>query len=168
MNFKIINQISEAIEAGDLALTTELLARSDMSLDVMTPFGTFLHVAADSGQLEIVKLLVRLGASVDVNGGIVGGAPLDCAASEGHAEVVRFLIGAGAKIDVSLPTRNPLFGAIYGGHLDIVKLLVQAGIDWRVRYTGESMKNMDALAFARERGQTEIAQYLDGLESRRT
>lgn len=63
-------------------------------------------------------------------------------------------------MDVSDPERNPLFGAIYGGHIEIVRLLIDQGIDTHVKYTGKSMKNMDALAFARERGQMDIAALL--------
>ncbi len=90
----------------------------------------------------------------------MGLTPFSCAASNGHVEIVRSLLDVGAELDVSKPERNPLFGAIYGGHLEIVKLLVERGIDYRVSYTGQSMKNMDALAFALERGQREIARYL--------
>jgi ankyrin repeat protein len=61
---------------------------------------------------------------------------------------------------VSLAKRNPLFGAIYGGHQEVVKYLVQKGIDVSIRYTGENIKNMNAYEYAREFGQTEIAEYL--------
>ena len=74
--------------------------------------------------------------------------------------MVKYLLSCGAEMDVSEPERNPLFGAIYGGHADIAKLLIESGIDTRVKYTGESMKNMDALAFAHERGQKDIAALL--------
>jgi ankyrin repeat protein len=68
-------------------------------------------------------------------------------------------------MDTSEPERNPLFGAVYGGHLHVVQLLVANGIDFRVKYTGRSMNDMDAKAFAVERGQTEIAKYLRALEA---
>ena len=74
--------------------------------------------------------------------------------------VVRYLIESGAELDVSLAKRNPLFGAIYGGHQEVVKYLVQKGIDVSIRYTGENIKNMNAYEYAREFGQTEIAEYL--------
>jgi len=53
-----------------------------------------------------------------------------------------------------------LFAAIYGGHMDIVRFLIESGVDAHVKYTGEFMKNMDAVAFAREQGQIEIAELL--------
>ena len=45
----------------------------------------------------------------------------------------------------------------------MVQWLVENGIDHRVAYTGTYMSGMDALAFARERGQSEIASYLERL-----
>lgn len=125
-----------------------------------TVFGTWLHVAATAGQLEIVNLLVGLGIDVNVRGGIADCGAIKSASSAGHIEVVRYLLSAGAEMDVSDPTRNPLFGAIYGGHIDVAKLLIESGIDTQIKYTGDRMKNMDALGFAREQGQNEIADLL--------
>src|SRR5262245_14761134 len=63
-------------------------------------------------------------------------------------------------MDVSEPVRNPLFGAIYGGHTDVARLLIDSGIDTNIKYNGKNMKEMDALAFAREWGRTDIADLL--------
>lgn len=57
--------------------------------------------------------------------------------------------------------RNPLFGAIHGGHTDVAKLLIESGIDTAANYTGENMTNMDALAFAKEWGRSEIVALLE-------
>lgn len=38
------------------------------------------------------------------------------------------------------------------GILDIAELLIESGVDVSVKYTGESMKALDALAFARKQG----------------
>lgn len=125
-----------------------------------TPFGAWLHVAASVGSVEMVKELLDLGVDINARGGTLGGNALNYAASNGHMEVVKYLLSCGAEMDVSEPERNPLFSAIYGGHIEIVNLLIENGIDIHVKYTGESMKNMDALAFAQERGQAEIAALL--------
>ena len=63
-------------------------------------------------------------------------------------------------MDTSDPRFNPLFAAIYGGHFDIAKVLIEKGIDTKVKYSGSCMKDMNARAFATERGETEIAQLL--------
>jgi uncharacterized protein len=157
---QIAIEIRTAIKQGDVQKVSALLGGDKRLQQIMTPFGTWLHVAAAHGMLDIVKLLTNLGAEVNANGGIAGGGPLSLAASKGHLEIVRHLLSCGAKLDVSEPERNPLFSAIYGGHLEIVKLLIDSGIDFHVKYTGPSMNNMDALAFAQERGQTEIAKNL--------
>jgi ankyrin repeat protein len=153
-------EIRTAIKDGDLERLKVLVGCDKAALEVMTVFGTWLHVAAAHGQLEIVKYLVSIGADVNRKGGILGGGPLNEAASKGDLEIVKFLICSGAKLDVSEPNWNPLFGAIYGGHTDVARHLIGAGIDTSVRYNGENMKNMDALAFAKEWGRTDIAMLL--------
>jgi ankyrin repeat protein len=153
-------EIRAAIKQGDTDKVAALIGSSTEWRDMMTPFGTWLHVAAAHGQLDIVKLLVSLGANVNIQGGILGGSPLNEAASEGHLDIVKYLFACGAELDVSDPRYNPLFGAIYGGYTDVAKFLIDCGIDTDVKYTGEHMNEMDALAFAREWGRTEIIDLL--------
>jgi hypothetical protein len=157
---QIHKEIRSAIKEGDVEKLTALLGSDKDRLNMMTPFGTWLHVAASCGKLDVVKRLLERGADVNAYGGTAGGGPLNVAASEGHLDVVRHLLSHGAHLDISEPERNPLFSAIYGGHPEIAKVLIDAGIDTTVRYTGESMKGMDALAFAHERGQSDIEKLL--------
>jgi ankyrin repeat protein len=152
--------IIAAIKDGDAEKVRTLIGGSDHLLNLKTPFGTWLHVAAKHGQAKIVQQLISLGADVNARAGVFNGAPIHLAASEGYVEIVRYLLDHGAELDVSEPERNPLFAAIYGGHLDVVKLLSDRGINPHIKYTGKSMENMDALAFARERGQSRIAEFL--------
>ena len=56
-----------------------------------------------------------------------------------------------------------MFGAVLAGSSEMVRLLVKRGIDYTVKYSGENMHEMDACAFAKERGQTEISKYLKSL-----
>jgi ankyrin repeat protein len=165
MDIETKKELRAAVLTGDIHRVRSLIGDSKERLQQNTAFGTWLHVAADAGHLEVVKCLISLGADINAKGGTFGAAAIGHAASAGHTNVVVALIDAGANFDLDEPERNPLFGAIYGGHLDIVKLLVERGIDFRKSYTGESMKDMDALAFARERGQKEIANYLAQLAS---
>ena len=82
------------------------------------------------------------------------------AASEGKLEIVKYLISYGVKMDVSKPRNNPLFGAIYQGNADVVKLLIEGGIDITIKYSNELIRNKDALALAQEMGQAEIVHLL--------
>ncbi|WP_151735278.1 ankyrin repeat domain-containing protein ['Paenibacillus yunnanensis' Narsing Rao et al. 2020] len=159
-NVNLIKEIRSAIKRGDLNETKRLIGDDREVLNTMTAFGSWLHVAATKGQLEIVKFLIETGIEIEAKDDTFDASALYTAAGEGHLEIVEYLINQGAKIDVSLAQRNPLFSAIYGGHIDTVKYLVEEGIDISIKYTGENIKNMDAYEYARQFGQTEIAEYL--------
>jgi uncharacterized protein len=150
-----------AVRSGDIAVFDNLVARHPTVLHMMTPFGTWLHVAAEAGQLPMVKHLLQLGLDINTRGGTFKGSAIRVAASSGQVEVVRHLLELRAYLDTSESERNPLFGAIYGGHTNVVEALLDAGIDATVRYSGSFMQGMDAIAFARERGQLGIVRILE-------
>jgi len=150
----------KAIKDGDLNLVKKLSNDNPGLLNVVTPFGTWLHVASTHGKKDIVEFLIEGGLDVNQNGDIADCGALRSASSEGHLDIVELLYNNGAKFDVSEATKSPLFGAIYGGHFRVVKFLVENGIDITVRYNTNALKNMDAYEYAREFGQTEIANYL--------
>ncbi|NBJ71365.1 MULTISPECIES: ankyrin repeat domain-containing protein [Clostridia] len=156
----LAKDIRKAIKNGQLDIVEELLKEEPEMLTWVTPFGTWLHIAAAHGELEIVEYLNKAGLDVNSEGGTFSTNALERAASKGHLDIVQYLINKNIEMDISEPDRNPLFAAIYGGNLEIVKLLVENGIDISIKYSGENMKDMDAYAFAVERGQTEIAEYL--------
>lgn len=153
-------KIYDSMKSGERELAIKLLKSDESLLDFVTPFGTWLHIAAQIGDIELMKFLVDVGMDINANEGVPKSAPLDHASGEGYLNIVEFLFTKGAKLDVSAPDRNPLFSAILGGHLNIVKFLVSKGIDITVKYTGDTMKDMGAYEFAVERGQLEIAEYL--------
>ena len=157
-----------AIKKGDLDIVKELLAENKELLDADTPFGSWLHVAADQGKAEIAKYLIECGMDVNRNGGISGGNAIRSAARNGQLDIIELLYRNGAKFDVSTATKNPLFGAICNGHFDVVKFLVENGIDITASYPIGQLDNVDAYEYARQYGQTEIANYLKTkLEERR-
>jgi len=153
-------EMIEATKKGDIQRVIAIADADSQFLTMMTPFGTWLHVAASAGQLEIVKYHIARGLNPNERGGTFWGGALNLAAAAGHVEVADYILSCGAEIDVSEPERNPLFAAIYGGHKEIVQLLLQKGVDVHIRYSGENMHDMDAMAFARARGQSAIAEIL--------
>ncbi|GGG82899.1 hypothetical protein GCM10010918_45530 [Paenibacillus radicis (ex Gao et al. 2016)] len=162
-NVQTAKEIRIAIKQGNTARVTELIGNNIELLNMMTPFGTWLHVAASKGQLDIVKKLIQLEADVNKLGGAYGGGAINEAASGGHIDVVKYLLSCGAKLNISEPERNPLFGAISNGHVDIAEFLIKSGIDISIKYSGDYMTNMDALAFAQEQGQTAVVKLLEPL-----
>jgi hypothetical protein len=153
-------RILEAIEKGDLAEFSRLVGRSESLRNDPNAFGSWLHVASEDGQLSIVRYLVENGADVNLRSEPSDGGPIKRAASGGHLHIMEYLLSHGAKLDVTRPERNPMFGAIYNGHADVAKLLLDAGIDPHIVYRSVTGKLKNALSFAQERGEKDIVRLL--------
>jgi hypothetical protein len=153
-------QILEAIRSGNLDTFSRLLGDDEALRNGPNPFGSWLHCASTKGQLQIVKYLVENGADVNLRGDTFDAGPIKSAASMGHLHVVEYLISMGARLDVSTPGRNPMFSAIYKGRTDMAKFLLDASIDPHAVYRSETGKLKNALSYAQERGEKEIADLL--------
>lgn len=166
MDKEIVKSMRSAIKQGDLDLVKELIKNNKGILEVDTVFGSWLHVASTHGKIKIVKYFIERGMNVNKNGDISGGTPIRSAAESGHLDIVKVLHQNGAIFEVSEATKNPLFGAICNGHFEVVKYLVEHGINITASYPIGKVDNMDAYEYARQYGQTEIAEYLkEKLES---
>lgn len=80
------------------------------------------------------------------------------AAAEGKLNIVKCMLSCGIEADLSSPSTNPLFGAIRCGNVEIVRLLIENGIDTNIKYNNEFMKNMDALDLAYKKNDRKIVQ----------
>jgi uncharacterized protein len=170
MEKSLLKQIWDAIKNGDCELIKSLIVEHPEQKEVYVPFGgaTWLGYAAALGTLDTVKTLIDLGFDVNKGDKYDDRKPISDAASKGRSDVVAYLLSQGAVLDTSLSVRNPLFSAISGGTAEavssaspeVVKLLLEAGIDSKVRYNSKTMKNMDALAFARMWGKMECARMI--------
>lgn len=155
-------RVFRAMKDKDLSTLKDLLSAHPEIISVITPFaaGTWLHFAAGEGFAEAVTLLLKHGANVNAGDAREGRAAICDAANGGHFDIVKILFAAGSILDTSDSIRNPLFAAIYGRSIEIVNFLLENGINPKVAYTGSSMKNMDAIAFAMERGERDIAMHI--------
>ena len=157
---KIVKSMRNAIKNGNLDMVTELLRNNEGLLEVNTVFGSWLHIAASYGRIDIAGYLIDCGIDVNRNGDISGGNPVRSAAENGQMEMIEFLYNSGTVFDVSDATKNPLFGAIYGGHYNAVQFLVEHGIDITKYYSIGELDKVDACEYAKQLGQTEIEIYL--------
>jgi len=160
-------RISAAIRDRDLSALQQAIEADPQQVRAFTPFaaGTWLHFAAREGNEKAVRYLLSRSIDVNVGDAREGRNALCDACLGGHAEVAKLLLRSGALIDVSDPVRNPLFSAIVGRSVECAKLLLEAGADTTVSYSGGSMEQMTALAFAIERGEMEIATMIARAET---
>jgi len=125
-----------------------------------------LREAALSGDVDRLCLLLAAGSDVNCKDRY-GQTMLMLSASHGHVDAVRLLIGRGADLDVRAKYNlTALMLAIIRGHPAVALLLIQAGSDTSIKGSREAAAfgGKNALALARERGQTEIADLLLGGE----
>lgn len=117
---------------------------------------TALMLAALSGHAEVVDLLLRSGAGVDLVD-YARCTALYLGAAMGHASIVRRLISAGANVNHVGPQRTtPLFTAVESGSPRTVQLLVDAG----ARVAAKNSHDESPLVAAAIRGKADIVAIL--------
>ncbi|MCJ7454471.1 MAG: ankyrin repeat domain-containing protein, partial [Wolbachia endosymbiont of Homalodisca vitripennis] len=90
---------------------------------------TSLHLAAQNGDLDQVKLLFDNGGNIEAQDEF-GKTPILCAAEAGKWSIVEFLLDNGANINNETTYQEtPLHCAVQEGNLDIVKFLFDRGAD---------------------------------------
>ncbi|MEU8780292.1 ankyrin repeat domain-containing protein [Streptomyces sp. NPDC048637] len=154
-------QLISAIYANQ-AGTVEALLRQGASPTAPDADGeTPLYLAAVSGQLDIVRLLLEAGAAPDTESrGQPGsdGLPLCAAACWGHEEVVRALLAHGADPDLREDdgtSYTPLMWAATHGHHRTAQLLLEGQAD-----PDAGHRDRTPLMAAAERGSVAVVRAL--------
>lgn len=160
---KYNNPLGMAISRGRMELA-EYLIDKGADINRQDNIGrTFLHEAAKDGNLAAVKFLVEKGARLDVLDKW-NDTPLHVAANvkvnKGHTEVVDYLIKNGADINLT-HNYTPIHLAITRGNLDMVKCLIDNGADLYIKRACDGTP----LTYAKQQGQVEIVNYMDGVMS---
>lgn len=153
-------KVRQIIKQGDIESLKIMISNNKELLYAETAFGTWLEVASAQGQTEIVKFFIGAGIDVNKSAGVTNGSPIESASFRGYLNIVKILYESGARLDVSDFDRNPLFAAIYNNHFDVVRFLVEKGIDLSASYAIGDLDVCDAYEYARQYGRTEIAEYL--------
>ncbi|KAM0462728.1 hypothetical protein ACHAPV_003552 [Trichoderma viride] len=110
-------------------ITRMLLENCPILPDITPGAGQLLVKAINSGNVQLVSLLIEHGASVNCYE-----APLTTAARNGSVEMVSLLLEKGADINevgMDGTRKSPLFSAIYADNVEVAELLLKRGADMR-------------------------------------
>jgi len=122
-------------------------------------YTTPLIQASASGQSVMMKYLVSAGANIN-NYDFAGNTPLSAAAAGDHLEAATFLIDKGASLisersQEPIPLVSPVVEAIRSGSVEMLKLLLDAGVDFKT-----SIQSKMPLVIAVAEGKVEIVELL--------
>jgi uncharacterized protein len=164
-------------EGRETPLSLAALAGDNRTVELLLDHGTSSGLALDAGKsdvlsatalsaafagnLEILKLLLSRGGSVNFDGGFAGHA-LNTAFYAGHQNVARFLLEQ-PGIDLQLKSSfgeavPPIVWSAYDetGDPAIARILLSRGVD----INQASSEGSTALSWARKRGETALVAFL--------
>lgn len=90
-------------------------------------YQTFMGIAAQTGDDDMIALLLSVGTDPNVgNRAKHGATPIYYAAKSGHYDCAKLLIDAGCKLDYRIFYITPYERAVKSGHDDIAELIEEA------------------------------------------
>jgi ankyrin repeat protein len=123
-----ITPIHAAAQAGHTEVL-RLFLDGGLKVDLKLQDGsTPLILAASSGKVDTVTLLLDHMADTTLVGGVPGGGqlnPLIAAVQSGSLDTVNVLIEHGANVNANIGTMTPLAMSVTSRHFDLVKPLLQ-------------------------------------------
>jgi ankyrin repeat protein/L-ascorbate metabolism protein UlaG (beta-lactamase superfamily) len=151
--------IHEAVVAGDIATVTQLLEQDPSLINALdTAQNLPLHLAASTGQVAVIELLLSKGANIEA-GDRENTTPLVVAAMLKQPEAVRLLVEKGASMTARDVNGNTaLLAAARTGNVEMVKYLVEHGAS----LADVSNRGSNCLHIATSIGAEPLVQYLLG------
>lgn len=118
----------QAVKHDNIAVVEAMLDLGKISPNATQDGITALYVATEHSRHDIMKLLLRYGASVNAANGRKGFTALHLAATIGDTEALKVLVGADANVNaVDLTGDTPLHLAAANGNYGFVYMLLAAG-----------------------------------------
>jgi ankyrin repeat protein len=120
-------EFATAVEEGNTAVVKKLL---DGGVNINEPVfaWTWLQIAANKNQLDVVKLLVERGADLNYKHPLTKMTALSLAAVDGHTEIVKYLLSKGADPNVKLRGNVSVVRVVRDdGNTAMANLLLQNG-----------------------------------------
>lgn len=155
----ILDQLYDAVADGPAELVRDIVHRYPDTVKEQDDKNHYLRAAASHNQVEVMSLLMKLGA--DINAPQPDGSPegaIDQAVMGDAIDAARWLLDRGAKLNHEVKgvlRCQTLVTAAIHGNLELLKLLVEHGANVNACWAG-----MTPLDQAMMHGQTEIEQYL--------
>ncbi|KAI9665065.1 MAG: hypothetical protein M1821_006513 [Bathelium mastoideum] len=149
-------QLMWAVKKGHEAVIKLLFEREEAEVNLLSPGGTPLGLAAELGHQAVVKLLFETG-SADINRVSNRRTPLELAAGNGHEAVVKLLLEVcEVELDENGMIRPSLGLAAEHGHEGVVKLLLKTG----KAAVNEPFNGFSLLGLAAKTGQEAVVKLL--------
>ncbi|KAF8777405.1 Ankyrin-1 like protein [Argiope bruennichi] len=125
-----ISAIGLAIKCKSLDVMETLLELSEIDINFKGDNDrTFLHDAAVSGSLQIIKSLIEKGAAIDARDS-TGVKPIHMAAKEGYQDIVEYFLGEGINVgDIGENGWCLLHYAAAGNQTEICEFLLRNGLN---------------------------------------
>jgi len=155
--------IPRAVKANDVGKVRQLL--SDGASPNQTDEDgatTGMHIAASTGNLQIMAILYKAGADINVRDN-VGDSPLDLAAEHRQLEAVKLLLEMKARVnDQDKNGMTALMFAAKVGDTEMVRYMLEAGANPSLSdYTGR-----DAAGWAQESRRPLVVEMLKNAQSK--
>lgn len=149
--------VAAAVQKGFVSIMKLFIDALGMDLIQKKEPKALLHIAAATGQLEMVKLLVQNGADASIQAGEKGLNALHEASLIGNVEIVKFLLTTGLGIDSRAPNgETSLHLASKTGQLEVCQCLIELGADVNAMRTA----GHGSIHFAAARGDIPLARLL--------
>lgn len=123
------NIFTKAMNKANIPIVFYLLAKKIFSPNELVKQRSFLSIATELGNIEIVKLLVKYGAQIDLRFGDMGITAIHVAVSQNNIPLIKYFVEE-CKCDVNLASRDnstPITRAAIQGFLEGTKYLAEHG-----------------------------------------